>query len=623
MPWQPFSSGSPLRHCRWLVLLPIIVLVPIRAAAEDWPQWRGSGGLGFALDAEDLPESWGPETDNIRWHTRVPGEGISSPIVSNGRVFVTTAYDGRSGLMKILLPATVLSLALVFAWLATGRCRRALNSVADLGASARKTVRKAARLLLGTSLLFALLACLIAVRPELFLEAGKPGRAWRIGSALALLGLAAALGWLRPASKWRLAAAAVLLIVSPLLLYYTPSGPLGRWPLKDLLPFVAPGLAASAWGIVSFVRARRRAPGPAVGLYDPRLALPLVVLAALVFVPPNFLDGLQRAVVSLDLASGELLWERVVFQAPPEQKWPRNTYATPTPAADGERVFAYFGAGLAALDFEGGIEWIKKFPDYTRFTRYGAGSSPVLTENCVIVAQESESFQDGPPSWYAAFEKTSGLERWRVESSDRHDTYGTPLVVADESPAQLVMSSWETLLALDAGSGERLWSHPTPMQQVIASPARSGNLLAITGGEVGDRALMLWRLPDTDSNGTPKLLWRTNKGVAVIVSPVIYQGIVFNLTTEGILTSYDAETGNQLWKKRLEGEYFASLVAGDGKVYATNTEGVTSVIAAAPEYNLKAVNKLADGVYTSAAIADGGILFRSASELIFIEGEAL
>lgn len=88
------------------------------------------------------------------------------------------------------------------------------------------------------------------------------------------------------------------------------------------------------------------------------------------------------------------------------------------------------------------------------------------------------------------------------------------------------------------------------------------------------------------------------------------------------MACYDATSGEMLWRKRLKGEYYGSLVAGDGKVYATSTEGRTTVISAAAEFEQLAVNSSAEGVFASLAVAGGGLLIRSANELFFIEGKA-
>ncbi len=613
-----FNLGSRV-ELRALVFM-LLIAVP---ASADWPQWRGPDGLGVSPGSYALPESWGPDSANIRWRTPIPGEGISSPIVSNGRVFVTTAYKGsRSERLDLAIRTATVVLALTFFLFIATRLRRASSPGGVVRTLTRKPISVDSLIVLTASFAFLLLAVVMALRPELFLEDGNPGRSWRVGSAFGLLGLAAAFSWFKGDSRWRLAGVAILLPGAGLLAYLYPSSKLGPVGPTKILILALPALAASYWFIVNFRRVRKNSRSSHIeGIYNPLLALPLILLSALVFVQPNFLNGLERVVLCFDLESGELLWERTAFSAPAEQKWPKSTYATPTPATDGKGVFAYFGSGIASVDFEGRLEWKKRFREYSKHTRYGAAASPIVTADSVIIVQESEMYQDAPSSWIAAFDKKSGRPLWRVNPPEARDSYATPILYRSPSSTQLLAASWEILLAYDVDSGERLWSHEYPMQQVVASVGRSGNLLAITGGTVGERALVLMRLESDGTETKAEVLWEARRGVATISSPVIYDGKVFTVTDSGIMTCYDADTGTVLWKQRLDGKYFSSLIAGDGKVYATNTEGSTTVITSDSPFKVLAVNKLGDEVYASPAIADGGILVRTAHDLFFIERE--
>ena len=101
-------------------------------------------------------------------------------------------------------------------------------------------------------------------------------------------------------------------------------------------------------------------------------------------------------------------------------------------------------------------------------------------------------------------------------------------------------------------------------------------------------------------------------------SPVLYEGNLFMVTRLGVMTCYDAQTGDVHWKKRLKGEYYASLVAGDGKVYACNTAGLVSVIAADSEFKKLSENDLGETCYASPAISDGCILIRTERHLYCI-----
>lgn len=593
----------------------VTVTLATVAPAADWPQWRGPDGLGVAEGP--LPERWDAAGENLRWRAPTPGQGNSSPIVSGDRVFLTTAYESSHGAGG-LVPVAVTVLAAAAILLIGLHLRR--RPATDPPPSRWERWRR--RLLIGASLLFAVVAVAIVLRSELFYPVGNPGRMWRATSTLALLGLAAAVGWLREDSRWRVAGAIVLLLFAAFIVYAAPYAKRGPTPIPKRLLFALPGWGAALWYLWRSRRPRAHPGGgaPAAGARRAAIAALLAVLSPLVFVPPNYLGGLYRAVLCFDLGSGELLWETRAFRAPAEQKWVLGTFATPTPATDGERVFAYFGSGLAALDFEGRVEWLQRFPEYPRHTRYGASASPVVSGDAVLILQESEDFQEERPSWYAAFDRRTGEEIWRVTPEEAHDSYVTPLLYRTAGTTQLLAPTFNALIAHDAASGERLWSEAYPMHQMVASMAREGDLLALTGGVYGDQALQVFRMTGSGGAARGELLWESTRSVADIASPVFYRGMLFTVATSpGIMTCYEAESGEVLWKQRLDGEYYASLLAGDGKVYAFNTEGATTVVAAAPELEQLAVNELGGAIYASPAVGGDCLLIRTADELVCVD----
>src|SRR5579871_2866777 len=72
----------------------LCLLATTAVRAEDWPQFRGPAGQGCSQE-KALPVHWDDHSGNIRWKTAIPGQGASSPIVSQGRVYLTTAYEGE------------------------------------------------------------------------------------------------------------------------------------------------------------------------------------------------------------------------------------------------------------------------------------------------------------------------------------------------------------------------------------------------------------------------------------------------------------------------------------------------------------------------------------------------
>lgn len=335
-------------------------------------------------------------------------------------------------------------------------------------------------------------------------------------------------------------------------------------------------------------------------------------------------DALERQVLAYDATSGELLWTTVVVSAPAEKLHAVNTSASATPATDGELVYVNFGSTLTALDFDGQVVWENEFdPTYFEFSRYGVGSSPLVAGDLVVVAQDRES-QRKPTGWLAAFDKRTGEEVWRTEWDDSCCSYTTPFLV-DRSPSEFLFAHSGRLAGYDIATGEELWHHEYPMLQPVATPVIDGDLLCASTGGHNKVGTMCIRLEGTREATQSETLWYTHKLPAKMGSPILFDGTFYVGTVKGILTAYDAETGEIRWQHRLpRGNYQGSMVAGDGKLYLWAIEGKTAVVAIDPtEYRELAANELGeDGTSASPAIGEGCLILRGESHLYCIEAES-
>jgi outer membrane protein assembly factor BamB len=482
------------------------------------------------------------------------------------------------------------------------------------------------------ALAFLALVVPVALAPERFgIKQGVPLQAWRVAAFVATIGLVAAVGWFRPGSLGRVAGAlgllgaAILLVSSaPLDMFNEPQ------PLWKRAVIVSPALVGACWYALVFAVLRRHAGAPTRSP-SPVNAVLFAALAGLFFVSLTLWQprvGLLRVVLALDLKSGELLWQRPVFLAPAERKYHCNSYATPTPCTDGKYIFAHFGSGYACLDMDGRLLWHDVDEDYTNNTRYGAASSPVMTEDSVIVVQESECRRSGDqwfqsrPSYIVALDKLSGRPRWRVQPADARDSYASPLLWRRGSSLQLLTASWDLVVAYDVASGERLWSQAIPIRQIVPSMVRERDLLVVAGGTHGPKGVFGLKVGGEGKGTSAEILWRSQRNVPGCPSPVLCNGMLFVIDDNGMLTCYEPTSGEVLWKKRLSpAKYLSSLVAGDGKVYACNEAGVTNVVAADSTFHLLASNHLDGPCYASPALADGCILIRTGGFLYCIEGE--
>lgn len=334
-------------------------------------------------------------------------------------------------------------------------------------------------------------------------------------------------------------------------------------------------------------------------------------------------ERVERWVLALDLDTGEQLWQTSIGATDKSKRHRYNTYAAPTPATDGRLVFAHFGDLLACLDREGRILWTRQLDEqYAEYAHYGSASSPVLTATAVIVAHDRET-TDKPYGWLGAFDKQNGNELWKVEWTDKCCSYTTPLVRSRGDSEEVILTASGALISYDAMTGEQLWSHPLRINQPVASAVTDGDFLAVFSGAHNVRFGAVLKLVGEGKETQTEELWQTNQMIPQTASPVLYDGKLYTVVELGHMVCYDLATGTRLWRRRLPeaGAYRSSLVAGDGKIYALASSGMTVVIAAGHEFQQLATNPLAEGGNSSPALAENSILIRTATKLHRFSGE--
>lgn len=466
---------------------------------------------------------------------------------------------------------------------------------------------------------------------------GIVGDIWVVTGTIAGLGLASAVGWFRRTSYLRVIGTILLLLFSAYLFFGAPENPYAKPPsMRKLVIAAAPSLFAGIWYLTCFGYLRRKLSGsnshaPSGKPHSPIMASMLCILAVVFFVGPNFfqpMSGLLRVVLCIDADSGELLWETPVFAGPIEPKHIVNSHATPTPFADSEVVAVQFGAATACLDYKGRLLWRVIDPDYHRYSVYGAGSSPIVVDDKVIVFRDKEVPMRRPahkigPSTLTAYDKNSGDIVWEVSDEEWMNSYATPLVLRRDGRIAILIATCYRIAAHDVDSGQELWRQEHPMHQVGTTPVVSGDFLWIAagaqhGGNKGART-MGFRLPDTMTDRGAEIAWESKRAVPTCASPVAYDGKLYTLTSYGELACYEATTGKLTWRERIgRGQWYSALLIAHGKLYASNDRGQTIVMNVGESNEVVSENDLGESIYAAPAIAGECVLIRTVNTLYCI-----
>ena len=312
---------------------------------------------------------------------------------------------------------------------------------------------------------------------------------------------------------------------------------------------------------------------------------------------------------------GEELWSTAVHEGAFMPVNDKNTQASSTPACDSERVYATFlnGVGIyvTALDYSGNIVWQESAGDFE--SEHGSASSPAIYKSLIFVTGDNDG-----ESFVTAFHRATGTIAWKVKRPSVV-SYVSPLVGTVAGRDQLLVASASEIVSYDPLSGEKLWLSEGPANVMASTLVFSGDLIVASGG-FPQRNIFCIRADGTGDVGASKIVWRKERGIAYVPSPVIYGGKVYVLNDNGIVSCWALEDGEDLWVKRLEGNISASPIYAGGHFYVPNESGVTFVFRTEPEFEILARNDLDDGGYASPVICGDRIYLRTNHHLYCIGG---
>lgn len=330
------------------------------------------------------------------------------------------------------------------------------------------------------------------------------------------------------------------------------------------------------------------------------------------------LENLERHVLALDRSSGKVVWDKTVAAKLPEEENIRDHgYAANTCAADSAGVVAFLGkSGVIAYDHEGNQKWQADVGSKT--SGWGTAASPLLYEDMVIInaSIESESL--------IALDRATGKQRWKTDGI--REAWNTPIIVtADSGRKELVVARHGDVMAFDPANGDPLWTCKTDISwYMVPTGVAADGVVYFVGGRSGTAALAVRAGGSGDVTDTHRL-W-TSKAGTNVPSPIYHEGHLYYIDYNGsIAYCSDAKTGEVVYQERLGrfDQVYASPVMAEGRIYYVARNGTTLVVAAKPQYEELAKNKLSDGTRFDASPAVDGkrLLVRSGKYLYCIGSE--
>jgi outer membrane protein assembly factor BamB len=287
----------------------------------------------------------------------------------------------------------------------------------------------------------------------------------------------------------------------------------------------------------------------------------------------------------------------------------KNSFASPTPIVEGNRVYVHFGAeGTAAVSTAGDILW-KVRHQYD--SQHGNGGSPALHGDLLIL--NCDGFDQ---AFVVALDKNTGKTRWRTwRPQPWSQAYSTPLVIRVAGRDQVVSVGAFHTLAYDPESGKEIWrvSYPDGFSNV-PRPVYGHDLVYITTGFQQPSVLAV--RPDGKGDVTrTHVAWTLSRGAPLTPSPLLAGDDLYIVTDAGIASCVDARTGTIRWQHRLGASVSASPILADGRMYFLDEDGQTTVVKPGPTFEQLAANKLDGATLASMAVAGRSFFIRTGTHL--------
>jgi len=323
-------------------------------------------------------------------------------------------------------------------------------------------------------------------------------------------------------------------------------------------------------------------------------------------------DHGELHVICVNRETGEERWHQRLWGTSPTLFYPQSGMASPSPVTDGQRVFTFFGTGdIFSFDMDGQLLWHRALAaEYGKFqNRFAASSSPVLYQDSLIV--QCDHYGE---SYLVAIDPQTGANLWKVDRPDAWHSWSSPQIVPSADEHQLIISGSRSLNAYDPTSGARIWTVRGLTQECIPTPVFGHGLLYAVSGPHGNHFAIRpgGRGDITDTH----VVWKNKKGTSFVPSAIVVGERYYLTDDKGIAGCWEVPSGRLLWRKRLQGEFTASPVSADGKVFFVNEAGSTLVLdATSADYVELSRNDVDEEVLSSPAISQGCFFLRTSKHL--------
>lgn len=317
-------------------------------------------------------------------------------------------------------------------------------------------------------------------------------------------------------------------------------------------------------------------------------------------------------VLALDVKSGKIVWNTEFRATEAAKAHDKNSHASSTPIIEGDRLYTHFGHyGTACLDLAGKVLWRQTGLGYSPV--HGNGGSPVIVDDALVFNADG-----GSDPFIAALDKRSGKVLWKVPrktTAKKSFSFCTPLVIEVGGQKQVISPGSGVVCALEPKTGREIWRvRYGEGYSVVPRPVFGNGLIFLSSGF--DRAVIYAIRPDGKGDVTDThVAWTQERGAPKTPSLLLAGEELYGVADNGVAICVEARTGKLIWQERVGGNYSASPVFADGRIYLQNETGTGIVLQAGKEFHKLAENNLGERTLASYAIGDGALFIRGEENL--------
>jgi outer membrane protein assembly factor BamB len=330
----------------------------------------------------------------------------------------------------------------------------------------------------------------------------------------------------------------------------------------------------------------------------------------------------QFILMCFDKKSGKILWQKVAKTATPHEGYHGmyGSFASNSPVTDGKNVYAFFGSrGVFCYDLNGKLLWEKDLGVQMKMRlQFGEGTAAVLHDDKLLLVFDYQG-----ESFIVALSKAKGNELWRAKREEISN-WSTPLVVEHAGRKQVIVSAPTKVRSYDLQTGKMIWDCAGLGLNTIPQPVHQDGVVYVMSGFRDPKLLAIKLGREGDLTGTDAVLWSETRGLSYTPSPVLFDGKLYTLTDNGMMSCFDAKTGKPYYQQqRLPKPYNfkASPVGANGKLYLATEDGDVVILKMGEKFEVLATNTLQDQFFIASPVILNGEIFLRGQNTLFCISE--